>query len=131
MQCGLVNSAFLSICFLVGLPWGARSVAAAYAIGNYVMVYPWLRWVLQDSPVSLEYFAAACAMPATLSLIATAVALAIRALLISLPRYIQIGALFLNFSVVFTLGLCFTPFGRRDRAFLIELVGPLRRVFPL
>ena len=52
LQCGIFNTVILSASFVVGLPVGRIGVALAYAIGNYIVLYPWLWWAFRGSPVS-------------------------------------------------------------------------------
>lgn len=68
LQCGLFNAIILSIAFALGLRWGAKGVALAYAIGNYVVLYPWLSWAFKSSPVRFGMFIRSCSLPLVVSL---------------------------------------------------------------
>ena len=67
LSCGLFNTILLSLCFIIGVHWGAKGVAIGYAIGNYVVLYPWLFWAFRDSPVCFSMFAKSCAFPTAIS----------------------------------------------------------------
>jgi PST family polysaccharide transporter len=73
LQCGLFNMSLIVLSFCIGIMWGATGVAVSYAIVNYVVLYPWLRWAFKESPVSIQDFLKACYLPAATSL-ATATA---------------------------------------------------------
>lgn len=75
LSCGLFNAVVLSICFIIGVRWGPIGVAIAYALGNYLLLYPYLSWAFRESPVSFSMFAKACAFPAIVSLFGTTGAL--------------------------------------------------------
>jgi PST family polysaccharide transporter len=123
---GMVTTAVLSACFVLGLHWGPAGVALAYAIGNYVILYPWLRWAYRDSPVSFRQFVDACAFPALLSVVAAGCAVLVRAHVEALPGAVRVGALLLVFAVVVLAGLGFTTSGRRHVSLLLELVRQLK-----
>ena len=46
---GAVNAIIISLSFVVGLPWGPKGVATAYAIVNYVLLYPTLFYVFKGT----------------------------------------------------------------------------------
>ena len=48
---GLYNAASTVIAFIFGLPWGAKGMAIAYCIVNYVMLHPMLLYAVKDTPV--------------------------------------------------------------------------------
>jgi PST family polysaccharide transporter len=76
-QCGLFNAVILSACFVAGLPWGALGVATAYAIGNYIILYPWLTRAFKNTPVTLGQFTKICLPPALSSAAAIAASMQI------------------------------------------------------
>lgn len=52
-----VGVAVMSITsFLVGIQWGAKGVATAYAIANYLMFYPSLVYALNGTSISIKDF---------------------------------------------------------------------------
>ncbi len=99
-ECGLFNAVILSACFVAGLPWGALGVATAYAIGNYVILYPWLKWAFKDTPVTLGQFAKSC-LPSALSSVA--------AIAVSIPicQQFKLESLFWSLTANFILFLTF------------------------
>jgi PST family polysaccharide transporter len=123
LQCGLINAVILSASFIVGLPWGAIGVATAYAIGNYVALYPWLRWAFHNSPVSFRDFADACAMPAAVSLTAAGLGFVAKSQITAVPPILQIGTSLLIFLVVLAAAARFTNAGRKHMSFLAGVVG--------
>ncbi len=68
-QCGIFNSVILVSCIVIGLPWGGQGVAWGYAIGNYVILYPSLRWVYRGTKITVGDFTLACGWPVLLSVV--------------------------------------------------------------
>ena len=67
LLCGSFNAVIFSLSFVIGVRWGPIGVAVAYAIGNYVVLYPWLWWAFRESPVSFRMFAGVCFFPLKIS----------------------------------------------------------------
>lgn len=44
---GLIGVPFLTVSFVVGLPWGIEGVAASYCIANFFWIYPVIKTVLK------------------------------------------------------------------------------------
>lgn len=125
-RCGLFNAIVLSIAFVVGLPWGAVGVALAYAIGNYLVLYPWLRWAFQGSPVTFRDFVMSCAWPAWVSGLAVA-AVSVSRVFWSINHpgleLIRVSTLFL---VVILAMLRFTSGGRAHMALVARIRDQFR-----
>lgn len=56
LKWGFANSILIVLSFIVGLPWGAIGVAAAYTIATYVLLAPTLWYCFRQSPVSIRDF---------------------------------------------------------------------------
>lgn len=65
---GAANAIVTIISFILGLQWGAKGVATAYAIANYLILYPSLIYVFKGSPVRTRDFFSAIYKPLTASL---------------------------------------------------------------
>jgi len=74
---GVMASVYFVCTYVIGLPWGARGVATAYAIGDYLLVLPSLWWCFRQTPVSVAGFLRAVQWPAAASLVAAAAMLLI------------------------------------------------------
>lgn len=70
---GIYNAIVVSIAFCLGTPWGALGVAAAYAISNYLILYPSLVFAFKDTPLRPADFFTTIAVPASASIVAAAV----------------------------------------------------------
>jgi PST family polysaccharide transporter len=70
MSWGLINAIAVSISFCIGVVWGSVGVAAAYTLCNYLMLYPSLKFVFRDTPLSAVDFFTAIALPACASICA-------------------------------------------------------------
>jgi len=88
---GVVNSIFIVISFVLGLPWGAIGVATAYTIASYVMLGPVLWYCFRRTPISITDFFSAISRPVIASIIMGFVILAVRSYLPSLPGIVSIG----------------------------------------
>jgi PST family polysaccharide transporter len=60
---GTINSIILVISFILGLPWGAIGVAAAYTIATYVVLVPVLWYCFRRTPISMTDFFSAISRP--------------------------------------------------------------------
>jgi PST family polysaccharide transporter len=125
-QCGLFNAAVLSLSFVVGLPWGPEGVALAYAIGNYVVLYPWLRWAFQGSPVTFGSFVAVCAWPATVSVGAAAAVVLSRWFFLPGSAWSELLVAAVVFAMVVLPPLFLTSGGRAQLTLLRNLIAQLR-----
>lgn len=119
-QCGLFNLTILSLCFLLGLPWGPTGVALAYAVGNYVVLYPWLRWAYARSPVTFRDFLVGCAGPAALSALAAGLALSVKALISPVSPVLELSVYAAIFGAVCLAALGLSPAGRRQVCALVK-----------
>lgn len=53
---GTVNAVLVSISFVLGLPWGGKGVATAYAIINYLILFPNLFYAYKGTSISIKDF---------------------------------------------------------------------------
>lgn len=53
---GFANALVTVLSFIIGIRWGAVGVASAYAIANYVILFPSLWYVFKNSPISISNF---------------------------------------------------------------------------
>jgi O-antigen/teichoic acid export membrane protein len=75
LKFGIVNSVLVVASFVVGIRWGAVGVASAYAVANYLILFPMLWYCFRLSPVSTSAFVKAVARPAIASLVMASVIL--------------------------------------------------------
>lgn len=122
-SCGFFNAALVSISFVIGVRWGGIGVAIAYAIVNYLILYPWLSWAFHRSPVSFGMFVKACSLPALASLLGVVVCVAADSVTGKLPAALQIAASLGLFTAAAGLPLAFS---KSARAALAGLVGTIR-----
>jgi O-antigen/teichoic acid export membrane protein len=66
---GAFNAAATSLAFLIGVRWGAAGVAIAYAIINYLLLYPSFWYCFQDTPIKPRDFFVGIWRPAVASLL--------------------------------------------------------------
>jgi len=93
LKWGVFGSVFFVLTYVVGIPWGARGVALAYVIGEYLIMVPSLWYCFRGTPVSLLGFFKTISRPAVISLAATAIMfLAHKFLLVNQSDLVVIGA---------------------------------------
>ena len=66
---GAFNAAATSLAFLIGVRWGAAGVAIAYAIVNYLLLYPSFWYCFRNTPVKPGDFFLGIWRPAVASLL--------------------------------------------------------------
>lgn len=106
LHLGLVNALVAVTSFVLGLPYGIRGVAFAYAVSG-LLFFPLSLWVfMRSTPVSPRDFGAALARPMALSLLATVGAVLAREILNSdtVVAHLAVG---LVFAAMYT-GLAYT-----------------------
>jgi polysaccharide transporter, PST family len=111
-HCGLFNTTVLSIAVVIGLPWGTVGVAAAYAIGNYIVLLPYLTWAYRDTPVRLRDFFESVSIPALASLGAVLATHAVSLQWPQDPAWITLAVRTLIFGSVFLLLVTLQKEGR-------------------
>lgn len=67
LHIGIFTTSVNCLGYIIGVNWGPIGVAVAYAVTNYILLYPFLRWTFHDSPVSVGDYFRAIALPATAS----------------------------------------------------------------
>jgi len=115
---GAISGIIVVISFILGLPWGAIGVAAAYAIVNYVILIPTLRYSFRRTPISITDFFSAISRPAVASICMGAAILPVYSFLANQPDFVVIG-------VCLTLGIA------SYFAILVVIPGGLRTLSDL
>ena len=128
--CGLFNAIILSVCFVIGVRWGAIGVALGYSIGNYVVLYPWLWWAFRESPVSFEDVVRACAYPAAISFLGAGASMCANMLVAKLHPVAQVSLLAAAFIVATAPVFCLTRVGRMHLQLFRTLWDQFRQKAP-
>src|SRR5690606_7342698 len=121
LECGLFNAIIISAGFMIGVHWGAKGVALAYAICNYIVLYPWLRRAFLQSPVSFHDFVQACTFPALASLLGALCAWAVRPYLPETTLSLTLVYLLSAFSLPVIILTSTTKMGRQLVTMLVQL----------
>lgn len=109
--------------FLLGLPWGARGVATAYAISCYATLHPALIYGFRDTPLRPADFYDAIWRPATASVFAVGLVLWVRSSLHVMPDAFSVVAYAFIFSAIYGTVFTLLPGGWLT---LRENVGHMR-----
>ena len=108
---GIINSIFIVISFILGLPWGAIGVAAAYTIVSYVLLGPTLWYCFKRTPVSITDFFSAISRPVIASIITGFVIFAVRSYLTTASVIVSIGCSFISGFLTYFIVFLFLPGG--------------------
>jgi PST family polysaccharide transporter len=126
--CGTFNAVVIIVSFLIGVIWGAMGVATAYAVGTYVVLYPWLRWAYKNSPVSFSMFAKACCFPAIISIAGALAAFVLRVHVEHFNVFFQLIALASAFAVGAIPLLLFSSVGKKHTRMILGITSQFRSV---
>ena len=99
LRFGIFNSFVVVTSFAVGLRWGAIGVASAYAVANYLILFPTLWYCFRMTPISIAIFLKAIARPIMASFI---MALAMLLARLFLVRQLDIVAVCTNVGIGFS-----------------------------
>lgn len=124
---GVFNALAVCVAVSIGVAWGAQGVALAYAISNYVILYPSLLYSFRDSPLKPSDFFSTIALPFFASILAVAVnysALGRLAALGSMPGLVSAFMLFTTTYVAFFFLL---PAGRKTLRSYLDLLHTLSK----
>lgn len=72
MMWGFLHAIAVSMSFGIGVAWGGVGVAAAYALCNYALLYPSIRFVFRDTPLQPSDLLSTSLLPCAASLVAAA-----------------------------------------------------------
>jgi O-antigen/teichoic acid export membrane protein len=126
LRFGIFNSLVIVTSFAVGLRWGAIGVASAYAVANYLILFPTLWYCFRLTPISIAIFLKAIARPAIASLtMGLAISLAYP-FLGNQPGIVVISACFVIGLFVYLLAWTLIPGGIQT---LRDFVRYIRLIF--
>ena len=108
---GVFNSLVVVTSFAIGIRWGAIGVASAYAVANYLILFPSLWYCFRLTPISIVTFLKAITRPTIASLAMALAMLLAHPFLVSLPDIVIIGACFVIGSLAYLLTWVFLPGG--------------------
>lgn len=109
---GIFNSVVICAGFVLGVRWGAIGVAVAYAITNYLVLYPWLTYIFRETPVRFGDFCSALRLPAGVSVVGVTFAYPLALASKDLPPLTQLLILGGVFLLAATAALLAFPRGR-------------------
>jgi len=75
---GMVSAVIVSVGFAVGVNWGAKGVATAYAVTTYLTLIPILMWAFRGTVLKLGDFFEEIMMPCLASLVSVGICYAIQ-----------------------------------------------------
>jgi PST family polysaccharide transporter len=110
---GIVNSVVILISFILGLPWGAIGVAAAYTIVSYALLPPTLWYCFRQTPISITDFFSAIMRPMIASVCMGAAIFPGYLFLAYQPDIVVVGACFLIGLLTYFMALVLMPGGRQ------------------
>lgn len=109
---GIFNSLVYCTGFILAIRWGAVGVAAAYAVTNYLVLYPWLSYIFRETPVSFRDFLSALSLPVAVSAAGMALAYSLTFATNDFAPFAQLLISGLAFIVGASTSLLVAPRGR-------------------
>lgn len=110
---GLFNAIATVTSFIIGIQWGVTGVATAYAVANYLILYPSLWYVYKDTPIKISDFFWSILKPAISSFVMGFAGIALQIYLVGKSNFIVLPVCFLACSIVYLLAWVVIPGGRR------------------
>jgi O-antigen/teichoic acid export membrane protein len=126
LKLGMVNSLITVAAFAVGLPWGTKGVASAYAVVTYLLVYPTFLYAFKDTPVKFIDLLMAIYKPLAAGLIMGLVCTSVLELMGGLTSILIL--MVCSVVCLFIYGLAFVLFSS-GRQSLREYYSYLRIIF--
>lgn len=111
---GLFNAIATVSSFIIGIHWGATGVAIAYAVENYLILYPSLWYVYKGTPIKISDFFVSIWKPAISSLVMGFAGVLSQAVFVRQSNIIVLSACFLVCLLVYLLTWAVIPGGRKD-----------------
>ncbi|MBA3569654.1 MAG: lipopolysaccharide biosynthesis protein [Pyrinomonadaceae bacterium] len=75
---GIWNALAVSTGFAIGVPWGAKGVALAYVVVNYLTLYPSLLFCYKGTPICVRDFFTSIALAANASIAAAVITFVVK-----------------------------------------------------
>jgi len=121
---GIFNSVVICSGFVIGVQWGSVGVAAAYALTNYTVLYPWLTFLFRQTPIAFGDFCHALRLPVAVSAAGVALAYPVTFASQSWLPLVQLSVL----GVAFLLGATSLLFASKRGRAIIRGVRASRRI---
>ncbi|MEO6188699.1 MAG: oligosaccharide flippase family protein, partial [Ginsengibacter sp.] len=119
---GVINAVFVVTGFLIGINWGMEGIAISYAIVNYLILYPSLKWAFKNSEVTVGLFFSEISYSIIFSLLAGCAMFAFKYFLgSSMPTLVLFPLGFIVGCVVYLLLWQSNPTTRSKLRYVIEL----------
>lgn len=110
---GIANALIFCISFAVGLPWGGTGVATAYAVANYLVLFPNLFYTYQRTSITIKDFVLAVSRPLIASLIMGIACFLLLKILGDINLIISLSGCFVASTLIYLL-IFASSGGRRD-----------------
>lgn len=123
---GAANAFVTCLAFAIGLPWGAKGVATAYAVVSYLILFPSLIYSFRDTPVQLSDFFMAIYKPVMASSLMAVACFLLLVQISYLTDLLVLIVCFVGSLIVYLLGSIVVSGGAKD---LREYYSYVRLVF--
>jgi len=118
---GLVAAIIVSIGFSIGVIWGPKGVATAYAVTTYLNLVPFLLWAFKGTSLKLSDFFGEVFPPACASFLAVLMTYILSTHWGELALIGQIAASASVFSLSYLFVLWLVPKGRKDVKWFVDM----------
>lgn len=123
---GAVNAVLVSLSFVLGLPWGAKGVATAYVVANYVLLVPTLFYSFKGTSIRIKDFIIAIYKPLLASFVMGGGCLALLRFMVDINIVVSLFLIFVSCSAIYLLTFAVLTGGIRD---LLEYFSYGRLIF--
>ncbi|MGQ9682307.1 MAG: lipopolysaccharide biosynthesis protein [Anaerolineae bacterium] len=113
LRWGLIGSAAIVTSFLVGLPFGARGVALAYAVAILVITWPCLWYAFRNTRITMAKLLAAVSLPLAASVLAAGIGLSLVAALTPWWPPLRLAAVAIAMALAYLGVIGVLPAGRQ------------------
>ncbi|MDB4106662.1 lipopolysaccharide biosynthesis protein [Akkermansiaceae bacterium] len=119
---GAVVAGFTSLGFSIGVLWGSKGVASAYAITTYVGLVPILMWAFKNTAIRLRDFFESILRPCLASILSAIVCYLVMGKVSELASFWVLTITFSAFAFSYLIVLGLIPNGRDDVKWFVRLV---------
>lgn len=123
---GLLSSLVTCTSFLVGITWGAKGVAIAYAVGTYLSLIPLTYLTLKGTPIALIDFFRSILKPLFSSIFVFMSVFIFSKFIVDVGSFVYLFLTFVFSALIYFLAYMLMPNGKND---LKEYFSYIRTVF--
>lgn len=119
---GLVNTIFVAIAFLLAIRWGGKGIAISYAIVNYLLLFPSLKFCFENTSIRISDFVVSVARPAAITIACVAILCVVFPVFENGSPVIVVGINLVTFCIMFIAIFILIPGGKSQIWSVVDLL---------